>query len=339
MLKKVTIKDIARMAGISPTTVSLVLNNKQIRISEATKQKIFELAEKYHYTPNLNARGLVANKTDMIGLVIPDIENPFFASLAKAIEMELKKYNYSLILINTNDLFENDYQGIALLNNRGVDAFLLVLSSEAYQNLAETKKLLENLAKPYVLVDRTFDHLVKANQVSFNNEQGQYIATKYLIEQGFKKIGYIAAPKYNYNGQARLRGYLKALEEAGLPINESIIKYGNFRFDSGYDLTADLVKQGVEAIVAANDVMAYGVIKKLNDLGLDVPNMMSVIGYDDLLYSGMKLISLTSVKQNEYLLGSEAVRVLMQALEDNTKIEEVVLEPELVIRTSVTSKN
>jgi LacI family transcriptional regulator len=138
-MKKITIKDIARMAEVSPTTVSLVLNKKPSRISEEKKELIYKLAKQYGYTPNLNARGLVSNKTNMIGLIIPDIENPFFASLAKVIEEEVDKRGQSLILLNTNDSYEKDISGLRLLNMRGVDAFLIVFSNEAYSHEKELK--------------------------------------------------------------------------------------------------------------------------------------------------------------------------------------------------------
>lgn len=333
-MKKVTIKDIARMADVSPTTVSLVLNHKKTRVSDITKKTIFDIAEKYNYTPNMNARGLVSNKTNTVGLIIPDIENPFFSSLAKSLEIELKKEDYSLILINTDDLFDNDYNAISLLNNRGVDAFILALSYESYQKLEEIKILLSNLGKPYVLIDRYFDN-IKANQVSSNNEVGQYMAIKFLLDQGIKRIGYIAAPKNSLNGKARLRGYKKALKEAGVPIDDKLIKFGNFRFESGYDLTGEIVEHGVEAIATANDMMAYGILMKLNQLNLKVPEDISVVGYDDLFYSSIDTISLTTVKQDHHLLGKEAVRLLMNAIKDITRIEEVVLKPELIIRKSV----
>lgn len=334
-MKKITIKDIARMAEVSPTTVSLVLNKKPSRISKEKKELIYKLAKQYGYTPNLNARGLVSNKTNMIGLIIPDIENPFFASLAKVIEEEVDKRGQSLILLNTNDSYEKDISGLRLLNMRGVDAFLIVFSNEAYNHEKELKELLEGLNKPFVLLDRTFD-TIKCNQVIFDNHKGQMLATEFLVDKGFKNIGYIAAPEHSLNGEKRLMGYLDVMKRNNFPTN--LFVYGNYRFDSGYELVEELVKKDIDSLVIANDVMAYGALKKLNELGIIVPDDISVIGYDDLIYSSMILTSLSTVRQDQSHLGRIGVELLYKNIRENTHIEKIILEPELIIRKSIKEK-
>jgi LacI family transcriptional regulator len=334
-MKKITIKDIARMAEVSPTTVSLVLNKKPSRISEEKKELIYKLAKQYGYTPNLNARGLVSNKTNMIGLIIPDIENPFFASLAKVIEEEVDKRGQSLILLNTNDSYEKDISGLRLLNMRGVDAFLIVFSNEAYNHEKELKELLAGLNKPFVLLDRTFD-TIKCNQVIFDNHKGQMLATEFLVDKGFKNIGYIAAPEHSLNGEKRLMGYLDVMKRNNFPTN--LFVYGNYRFDSGYELVEELVKKDIDSLVIANDVMAYGALKKLNELGIIVPDDISVIGYDDLIYSSMILTSLSTVRQDQSHLGRIGVELLYKNIRENTHIEKIILEPELIIRKSIKEK-
>lgn len=334
-MKKITIKDIARMAEVSPTTVSLVLNKKPSRISEEKKELIYKLAKQYGYTPNLNARGLVSNKTNMIGLIIPDIENPFFASLAKVIEEEVDKRGQSLILLNTNDSYEKDISGLRLLNMRGVDAFLIVFSNEAYNHEKELKELLAGLNKPFVLLDRTFD-TINCNQVIFDNHKGQMLATEFLVDKGFKNIGYIAAPEHSLNGEKRLMGYLDVMKRNNFPTN--LFVYGNYRFDSGYELVEELVKKDIDSLVIANDVMAYGALKKLNELGIIVPDDISVIGYDDLIYSSMILTSLSTVRQDQSHLGRIGVELLYKNIRENTHIEKIILEPELIIRKSIKEK-
>lgn len=334
-MKKITIKDIARMAEVSPTTVSLVLNKKPSRISKEKKELIYKLAKQYGYTPNLNARGLVSNKTNMIGLIIPDIENPFFASLAKVIEEEVDKRGQSLILLNTNDSYEKDISGLRLLNMRGVDAFLIVFSNEAYNHEKELKELLEGLNKPFVLLDRTFD-TINCNQVIFDNHKGQMLATEFLVDKGFKNIGYIAAPEHSLNGEKRLMGYLDVMKRNNFPTN--LFVYGNYRFDSGYELVEELVKKDIDSLVIANDVMAYGALKKLNELGIIVPDDISVIGYDDLIYSSMILTSLSTVRQDQSHLGRIGVELLYKNIRENTHIEKIILEPELIIRKSIKEK-
>lgn len=334
-MKKITIKDIAEMAKVSTTTVSLVLNNKPSRISEDKKMEITELAKKYKYTPNLNARGLVSNQTNMIGLIIPDIENPFFARLAKVIEEEVNKRNQSLILLNTNDSYEKDLNGLRLLNMRGVDAFLIVFSNEASDHEEELKVHLKELNKPFVLIDRTFDNIY-ANQVSYNNQYAQELATNYLVNAGFKRIGYIAAPKHSLNGEKRLKGYLEVMKKNNLPTD--LVVHGNYRFSSGYELVEELISKNIDALVVANDVMAYGAIKKLNELGIKVPDDISVIGYDDLIYSSMSLTELSSIKQDQKIMGEIAVDLLFKNISDKNNVSKIILEPELIIRNSVKNK-
>lgn len=330
-MKKITIKDIAKMANVSPTTVSLVLNKKPSRISDKTKDIIFSIAKEYNYLPNLNAKGLVSNKTNMIGLIIPDIENPFFAGLAKVVEEAVDKLDYSLILFNTNDHFENDIKGIRLLNMRGVDAYLIVLSNEAGLHEEEIKNMLKDLNKPFVLIDRTMDK-INSNQVAFDNHLGQYMATKHMIKKGFKNIGYIASPRNSLNGEKRLKGYLDAINESNL--RNDLIEYGDYRFKSGYKLVEKLLNKNIDSLVVANDIMAFGAIKKLNELKIRVPEDISVIGYDDLIYSSISLVSLTTVRQDQKILGEKAVELLFNNIKDEKYLESVILKPELIKRNT-----
>jgi len=329
-MKRITIKDIAKLANVSPATVSLVLNDKKTRISDKTSNLIKKIARNNNYLPNFNAKSLVSGETKTIGLIIPDIENPFFAGLAKILELELKIHKYSLIIISSDDNHENDINAIKILNLRSVDGFLLVLSTESYNYCDKIKNVLTNLKKPYVLVDRIFPE-INCSKVSFNNYLGEYLATKHIIKKGYKKIGFIAPPKTHQYERERKSGFLKAMREENILIDEKKIKNGNFRFDDGYKLTEELLKEEIDAIVVSNDIMAYGAIKKINETGKKIPEDIALIGYDDLLYSDM-LVALTTIRQDKFLLGKEAIRILLKTLKDSNYIEEILLTPELIIR-------
>lgn len=337
-MKPITIKDIASKANVSIATVSLVLNDKPSRISEAKKLEIKEIADRLNYRPNIYARGLASKKTKTIGLVIPDIENPFFASLAKNIEKELHKRQYALIVVNSDDYYKNDLRLINILNNRGVDGFLLTLSNEAYQKKDEVCDMLNSLRKPFVLVDRIFDVTENFNQVSFDNLKGQYLATKHLIKRGYKRIGYIAPPHNTFTTKERVAGYKRALEENDIKIDENLIVYGNYRFSSGYDLTTELLNQKVEAVVASNDIMAFGAVKQISESQLKVPEDIAVVGYDDLIFSNMSLVSLTTIRQDYVLLAEKSVDVLFDNLNNKIDPVNIKLNPELMVRNSSIDK-
>lgn len=334
-MKPITIKDIAKEANVSIAAVSLVLNNKPSRISEGKKQEIKDIAVRLNYQPNLNAKGLASNKTTTIGLLIPDIENPFFASLAKALESNLKANRYSMILTNTDDKFENDVEAIKNLNNKGVDGFLLILSNESYKKKDDITNILNRLNKPFVLIDRTFND-ISYNQVSYDNFLGQYLATEFLIKQGYKDISYIAPPLDSFTVESRVNGFKQALSDNNIVLKDNMIVHGNYRFSSGYELTEQLLRQGSKAIVVSNDMMAYGTIKKINELNKDIPNDVAVVGYDDLIYSNMSLVSLTTVRQDYTILAEESIKLLIKLLKNKEEesFVQIVLEPILIIRNS-----
>lgn len=322
---KMTIKELARLASVSVTTVSLVLNDKPSRISELKKEEIKRLAKEYNYEPNLTARNLVTKKSKTIGLLIPDIENLFFSALAKKVEDELRKNGYSLVLVNSDDSYKNDLELIKNLESRGVDGLLLTISNESEAHEREYRKLLSRLTIPYVFVDRTF---LNDNdpQVYFDNQLGGYFATEYLINEGYQRIGCLSAPS-SMNGQFRYKGYLKALEKHQKIFDASLIYEGDFRYQSGYEAGNFYKDKNVDAIFASNDLMAYGLIKRLKELGIDVPKDIKVVGYDNLAFSSMLGIDLPSVEQNISDLGSSAVKLLMQLIKQKQTKIKIVLEP------------
>lgn len=322
---KMTIKELAKLANVSVTTVSLVLNDKPSRISDAKKEEIKKLAEIHHYEPNLTARHLVMKKSKTIGLLIPDIENLFFSALAKKVEDELRKNGYSLILVNSDDSYKNDLELIKNLTNRGVDGLLLTISNEASKHEKEYRQLLSSLSIPYVFVDRTFSNDIDP-QVYFDNQQGGFDATEYLIKEGHKKIGFLAASN-SMNGIYRYKGFIRALEKNNIEINPDLIFEGDYRYQSGY-LAGDFFKdKKVDAIFSSNDLMAYGLIKRLKELMIRVPEDIVVVGYDHLQFTEMLGIQLPSVEQNVAELGSTAVKLLLQLLKQKPQKIKIVLEP------------
>lgn len=244
-MKKVTILDIALAAGVSTTAVSLVLNERPTRISAAKKAEIIAIAQKMNYVPNVNARALSTQKTNTIGLLIPDINNPFFSGLASAIENELRRHHYNVILVNSDDQLEEDIKAIQLLINRGVDGLLLTLASETLQRQDEMVKMLDGSKVPYVLIDRVYwqKHI---NYVTYNDYQGQYDITEYLINQGYKNIGFLAPTTKSFHHLERVRGYKEALSDAGLKVNDDFIINVGYRYAGGYAATDEVLAYNVD---------------------------------------------------------------------------------------------
>lgn len=334
-IMKTTIKDIAEKANVSTTTVSLVLNRKPCRVSQKTKEKIFKIAKENNYVVNINARNLVKQKTSAIGLLIPDIENPFFSSLVKQVELFCREKSYSLIIVNSNEEQEQDINLLNMLISRGVDGLLIVLSNESLKNESNIINYINNIPVPYVLVDR-FIRNINANKVYFDNELGAYLIVNHLIEMGHKNIGCIASPTYSINGSQRVNGYKKALIEHSLPINDNFIFQGNFQSELGYEAGKHFTKTNVTAIFSCNDMMTLGFCKYCNDNNISIPDEISVVSYDNILNQFLIGNNITSIEQDILKLAKNACHILFNQIENKLeKKETIILKPKLVKNSSV----
>lgn len=332
---QIRLKDIAEMANVSVAAVSRVLNDKPIRISEKKKAEIKRLAKENNYAPNLVAKGLATNRTNTIGLIIPDINNPFFSRLAKVLEDELRKKGYLLILVNTDDVFKNELTLIRLLLNRGVDGLLISISNESYKHSEELKQVLSEINVPYILIDRGIDNF-SCNQVFFNNRLGGYLATKYLLEMGHRCIGTMMSPKTVINSHFRYEGYLDAMKEYQLEIKDEWNVITEFRFDDAFEKAEKLLNnKEITAIVAGNDMIALGIKQRAKEMGMVVPRDISIVGYDNLDLNQMIDVPLTSVEQDIHRLAKTAVEILLESLDGATEKRMVQLNPSLVIKDSV----
>ncbi len=332
---KIKLKDIAKLASVSETAVSLVLNDKPTRISQEKQAEIRRIAKENNYRPNLAAKNLASKTTGTIGLIIPDLENPFFSGLAKSVEDELRKHNYLTFIVNSDDNHSNEKELLQLLVNSGVDGMLMTLSNESFLHKEEMVNLLKELSTPYILVDRTYPNL-KCNKVYYNNRLGGYLATKHLIDLGHKNIGFIKSPEQIFNGNNRYLGYLDAMREANYPIDEQWSVESDFKYDGGYQSSEVLLEQAdITAIVCANDLMAFGVMKKAREMNIKIPEDVSLIGYDNLSFGEIMDTQLTTVKQDMKVLGVEAVRILLSDMSSKGDKIQSELEPELLVKDTV----
>ncbi len=334
---RVNLKYIAEKANLSPTTVSLILNDKNVRVSPEKRELVIKLAAKYNYQPNSLARALATKKTNIIGLVIPDITNYFFAETALIIETTLRKYGYSLILCNTADQSSEEERYIDLLLSYGVDGLIICISHDSLFN----DDLLDKLNKldiACVAFDRFIENL-PFPYVSIDNEYGASIATNYLINNGHQKIGFIGGASNVLSANQRLDGYKQSLAKAGLPFREAYVKHGNYQFESGYLAGKELLQTtDITAVFVANDMMAYGFYRAAREVGKKIPNDISIIGFDDLLFSSTLDVPLTTIKQSTNELAKNVCSVLLRKIKGEQVPRKIILNPSLTIRESVKSR-
>jgi len=334
-----TIKDIAEKAGVSITTVSLVLNNKECRISQETREKVLEIARSFNYNPNTNARALVTKKTNTIGLIIPDISNPFFAELAKGIETEAQEHNYSVIFCNSNEQGEKDVSNLSLLIGKQVDGLIITTSlrDSDVDHIQQFNRIVYESGIPVVTVDRQIPQK-NYDFISIDHLEGGFMATSHLLELGHRKIGCITGPLDSTSARERYNGYINALGMYGVMLNEDFVYNGDYSMESGFNGAKVLIDRGVSAIFACNDMMACGAYRQALLMDKTVGKDFSIIGYDDIPLCKILEQPLTTISQPISKVGKQACELLIELISkpQNSK-RNIILLPSLVIR-STTSK-
>ncbi len=322
----ITVKQIAKVAGVSVNTVSRALNGKP-DINEDTRQRVLEVAKRLGYVPNRSALSLKCQKTLIVGVIVEDNANPFWAEILKGVESAAKERGYHVILVNTNRNYQEEVEGIRMLLERRVDGLLIAPNQEGYDDLYELKRL----RIPFVVMGRHVKEFEGFAPMVYSDEvQGGYNATMHLIEKGCENIAFIGAQPYNTASIERCEGYIRALKEAEMKIDPSLIKTGGIEIDGGYESTIDLIKSGVnfDGVFVYNDLMAFGVLKALKKSNLRVPEDVKVIGYDDISYSSLITPSLTTMKMKKGTIGRLSFELLLNP--EN----KIVLEAELIVRDS-----
>lgn len=331
-MRKSTLKDIAEAVGVSKATVSMVLNNKEINVSESTREKIFNAAKELNYIPNSVARSLSTKKTETIGIILPDIENPFFSEIARAIEDVANKCNYNVILCNTDNKNDKEEQYIKLLISKLVDGiiFLTGVSKEA------SIDILKNNNIPFVLVDRYMEKVEEFNGVYCLNEEGVEQGVDYLLQNGKKHIAFVTGPMELSVSKKRLDGYKKSMNKRNIYKDELIFE-GDFTTEGGIKVTQDILKSkiSVDAIFYGNDAMALGGMKVLLRKGYKIPEDISIIGFDNIRISSFVQPELTTIGQPIYHMGKEACKLLINTIEHKDEKKQIYFKPELIIRDTV----
>lgn len=340
-MKKVSLKDIATAAGVSTALVSYVLTNKEkeARIGEEMAKKIREIARQLNYQPNHIARSLKSGRSFTIGLILADISNPFFASIARIIEDEAKRDNYTVIFGSSDENVDKSQDLINVLLNRQVDGLIITPTEGSEQQIA----WLQEQNVPFVLIDRFFPAL-PANHIAVNNYESAYEAVAHLVHAGRKRIGMIAYETTLHHIGERKRGYLDAMKDhrmAGAEKRLKTARYAHLKTD--IRAAIDQLCTGPEradAIFFATNSLAIEGLKYINELRIRIPDILAVIAFDggevfDLFYSPV-----TYIQQPMEQMGKEAVRVLLEQIKDQKKtIENINIDTTLVIRQSCGSKH
>lgn len=329
----VTIKDIAKEANVSIATVSRVINGKTEGVGEETRARVEEIIRRQKYHPNRIARGLVTRRTNILALLLPNIDNPFFSSLARGIEDVANKNGYNVILCNSdnNNTKEKDY--IRVLKESKVDG--IIFTSVTTKSSSNIDMLMKH-GIPFVLLDRSFSN-VDVPLIYTDGEEGMYQVVHHLTEYKHREIAYISGPEGNSAATQRRVGYERALKEAGISVDEKLIRVGNYTIESGEKHVADLLAKGIPftAVACANDLMAIGVLRELKKRGIKVPEEISVTGYDDSYVAELVSPKLTTVSQPVYQMGCAAAEMIIRKIEEEGLPEKtIVFEPRLVIRES-----
>jgi len=328
----INLKEVAKLSNTSITTVSRVINNSGY-VKMETRKRIEETIKTLGYKPLERSGGVKAAKT--FGLIVPNIENPFYGKMANYLSSIANSFNYNLLLINIKCIDENkDEVLIDLLNNR-VNGLIYASS---YRSL-EIAHLAQDKGIPVVVLDREIK-TDKITSVSVNNNYGAFIATEHLIKLGHKNIAYIGASENMEISTKRKTGYLRALETENITIDERNICYGNYTMQSGFECAEMLLKdnQEITAVLAVNDLMAIGVINYLHKSGRKVPEDVSVLGFDNIELAGSITPSLTTVEYPIERMSEVVIELLLRQINDiGNSVEALTLFPKLVVRESTGS--
>ncbi|MDF2675507.1 MAG: transcriptional regulator [Clostridiales bacterium] len=335
---EVTIKDIAKQANVSIATVSRIINNKDEGFSLETKDRVKKIIKEMDYHPNSIARGLVTKKTSVIGLILPDITNPFFPEVVRGVEDTANAHGYNIILCNTDDDEKKEKTYFKILRDKYVDG-VIYTSAAALKD--KNIKILTDGEIPFVLMDRYIENQT-IPYIHTDSERGMYEIVNYLISNGHKKISYISGPVGDVVAEQRKRGYKKALKESGIEYKELLVRHGNYKVNSGISCMESLMESGenFSAVVCANDLMAVGALEVLKVKGIRVPEDISITGYDDVFLSQITTPKLTTISQPKYDLGKISAEILIKLINgEDIDSREIKLEPHLVIRGSVAKRS
>lgn len=328
-----SIKEVARLAGVSIATVSRVINNRG-SVKKETAEKVWEAVRLLNYQPNLLAQSLRSQQSKLLGLIVPDIESPVFARLAKYLEEMASKKGYSLIFCNTNDDPEKEKNYLAILIRRRVEG--IIFSRVSDESLLFKTPQLSKI--PYVVLDRTLEK-EEAPTIKLDNYTAGVLAASHFLNLGHKKFACLAGPLKIKICRERFYGFFDTLEEKGINLRENFIEEGNFKIEEGKEAMNKILSlspfEQPTAVFSMNDLMAIGAMQAIKERGLSIPGDISVIGLDNIPLCDVVSPPLTTIAQPFDEMAKEGINLLLKLVEGK-KIRKttILIKPKLVIRNS-----
>ena len=331
MAGRVTISDVAREAGVSLMTVSRVINDKG-EISPATRSHVLDVIERLGYRPSRIAQGLATQRTGTLGLIVPDIANPFFSDIARGAEDRARAAGYHILVCNADESPKRELSVLQSLEEKRVDG--LVLCSSRLPDDALLTALAYHPA--VVLINRRLEG-AQVGTVVLDDEAGARTATQHLLQSGHRAVGFLAGPLASYSSRQRSKGYQAALAAAGVPYDPDWVRACSYDVQGGRDSARALLTDHPEltALFCYNDLVAIGALRASAGLGRRVPDDLAIVGFDDIPLAALVTPALTTCRIPRHDLGSQAMSLLLDRIEGCPDgCQEIVLHPELIVRAS-----
>jgi DNA-binding LacI/PurR family transcriptional regulator len=334
MKQSVTLQDIAAALGVTAMTVSKALNNHP-DISEVRKKEILDMAKKMNYVPNALAKNLRTNSSSLIGLIVADNSNPYFASFIKGVEKTLSVNNYHSVIFNSDENPEKEKIFIDDLRSLNVAGIIIAPALGNKQNV----QMLKNINLPYVLSNRYIDGKTDT-YVTADDVTAGYLATKHLLDRKNEKVVFINSNLDLSTARDRLAGYKKALSERGIAIDNDLIISGALNIDDGYEMTSKLLKkmQRPFSLLCYSDYIAIGALQALNNEKIKIPDEVALMGIDNIEYSAFTYPKLSTVAIPSLQIGVASANLLLKIIKSPTELDiksrQIVLKPQIIIRDS-----
>ena len=334
---KVTLEEIARIAGVSKATVSRVVNNVPDGVGAVTRARVQEIIQRMHYSTDFSNESIRSMQSCSIALVIPDVANPFFADIAKAVETKAREHGYITILSNTDFSEENEVEYLKNLVAKKVDGIILVSSCTRCQ---QAHLLPQRYGIPLILLDRKLDGNYNWPGVYFDNELASFRCCEMLIKGGSSQIAFLSGPPGVSTSTERITGYQMALKQYHCSFNPDLIKYGDYTVESGYKAVIELERAGIpySAILAANDLMALGALNAMKEFSRNIPDEVELIGFDNIMFSRYFDPPLSTVQQPTWEMGTKAIEMLLSSIRKEKVENSVRLDPRIVIRKTTRAR-
>lgn len=334
MGKKVTIRDIANMAGVSVTTVSQVLNGKGKRFSKSTREKILKLRDQYQYVPDFHARSLIMKEgVNTIGVLVPNVSEPFFGTFVEGVQQVARQEKLIPLIFSANRDPKLEKEYLEQMVERSIDG-LIIASARMTTEMINQALISRNI--PYILFDRNYDQ--KGARVQTDDYHGGQLAARHLVELGHHKLLYLGVNNITENFKQRLAGFKSVLQANGRQFSEkNNVLQTDLSREGGYKAAKAVAQSGATAVFTANDDIAMGLLRGLRELNVRVPEDISVVGYDDIALDEYVYPQLTTIHQPIFDLGIGATRILLDRIKHRHEDEQVEKFPVRLIRRESTA--